>query len=354
MRHLSRRHHSVSSSRAMALAAIALPFLAVSNPASAHVKWFSTFEVAGQPRVLERVFSADLIALNLLAVAVLIIGCVLDRTALGEALTRALDRVTFVVRDNADVLLRAVCAFFLIAIWTMGGVFLTPELKTDLTWVPQLQLAMAASLLFRRTSFFAGIGVIVLYARAAQAYGIFHLLDYPIFIAVAVYLIIRSLPTMTWLKVRPVDIIRIGASVTLMWASVEKWAYPEWTLPIYVSHPNMSMGYDFELFMQAAGVIEFTLAFALLWTPLVRRSAAFILLGMFIGATAEFGKIDVIGHAVIVAVLLILTADNQRLAPQPRSWRWVTAPTFAYAAALLLFISAYYGMHSILFGTAII
>ena len=128
---------------------------------------------------------------------------------------------------------------------------------------------------------------------------------------------------------------------------------PGMDFAIYVSHPAMSMGYDFDLFMQAAGVIEFTLAFALLWTPLVRRASAFILLGMFIGATAEFGRIDVIGHSVIVAVLLLLAADNARLSPERRSWRWVTAPTLAYTAALFAFISAYYGMHSLLFGTAI-
>lgn len=333
---------------------IALPPLLIASPAHAHVKWFSPFEVAGQPRVLEKVFGLDFVALSILAVAVMIVGCILDRTVIGETIARALDRVTVVVRINGDVLLRAVCAFFCIALWTMGGTLLTPELKTGLPWVPPLQLAMAASLLFRRTSILAGIGILILYARAVQAYGIFHLLDYPIFLAVAAYLIVQALPTATWLRVRPIDLLRYGAAVTLMWASVEKWAYPEWTLPIYISHPAMSMGFDFELFMQAAGIIEFTLAFALLWTPLVRRASAFVLLGMFIGATAEFGKIDVIGHSVIVAVLLMLAADDARSAPQMRSWRWVTAPTLAYAAALLVFISAYYGMHSLLFGTTII
>ena len=113
----------------------------------------------------------------------------------------------------------------------MGGTLLTPELKTDLGWVPQLQLAMAASLLFRRTSVFAGLGIIVLYVWSMQAYGVFHLLDYPIFPAVGLYLIVKALPPLPWLQIRPLDILRFGAGVTLMWASVEKWAYPEWTLP---------------------------------------------------------------------------------------------------------------------------
>ena len=66
-----------------------------------------------------------------------------------------------------------------------------------------------------------------------------------------------------------------------MWASIEKWAYPEWTFPLFIEHPEMSLNYDVAFFMRAAGVIEFTLAFALLWTPLVRRSAAIVLAGIF-------------------------------------------------------------------------
>jgi hypothetical protein len=348
------KHTTYFARQTCRVTAFVLASLPLASPASAHIKWFAAFEVAGQPRLLERVVGPDFVALSLLALTILLFGCILDRTPLGGTIARALDRITLVIRVNADVLLRAIAAFFFIALWTIGGIFLTPELKTDLSWVPQLQLAMAASLLSRRTALFAGLGIIVLYASALRVYGIFHLLDYPIFLAVGVYLIVQAVKAPSWLTVRPLDILRYGAAVTLMWASIEKWAYPEWTLPIYVSHPAMSMGYDFELFMQAAGVIEFTLAFALLWTPLVRRAASFVLLGMFIGATAEFGKIDVIGHSVIVAVLMLLAADDRRLAPERRTWRWIAAPTLAYTAALVAFLSVYYGMHSFLFGTAII
>ncbi len=108
------------------------------------------------------------------------------------------------------------------------------------------------------------------------------------------------------------------------------------------------MGYDPEFFMQAAGVIEFTLAFALIWTPLVRRIAAIMLAAAFIGAIAQFGKIDAIGHALIIVVLLAIAADNVRVAQprleyaagasrllrsrSPRSWRSITSPTPRFSA----------------------
>jgi hypothetical protein len=108
------------------------------------------------------------------------------------------------------------------------------------------------------------------------------------------------------------------------------------------------MGYDGGLFMRAAGVIEFTLAFALLWTPLVRRSAAIILAAMFIGACFEFGKLDVIGHAPIVIVLLVLIGDDARMEVSRK--HLLLAPV-SYAAALAIFLACYYGAHAALFGS---
>ncbi len=334
-----------------AIVAILTPFWPA--PAQAHVKWFCAYNVAEQPRVLENVVSRDFVALLVLAGSILVAGCLLDRTELGEAISRALDRVTVVVRENADRLIRASCAFLLISLWTMGGILLTPELKTGSVLVPELQLAMAASLLWRRGGIFAGLGIVFLFSLALHDYGLFHLMDYPIFLGVAAYLIVTSWPGHERLPFRPITLLRWTAAITLMWASIEKWAYPEWTLPLYLGHPSMSLGYDFELFMRAAGIIEFTLAFALLWTPLVRRAAAFVLTGMFISAIGEFGKVDAIGHSVIIAVLLVVAADPSRATPKVRAWRSLTEPVAGYAAALLAFLSLYYGVHALLFGTTV-
>jgi hypothetical protein len=75
---------------------------------------------------------------------------------------------------------------------------------------------------------------------------------------------------------------------------------------------------------------------------------------MFVSATAEFGKIDAIGHSVIIAVLLLLAADETRAKASARRWRWVAEPALAYAVALFVAVSLYYGVHAWLFGTGII
>lgn len=322
--------------------------------ASAHVKWFCAFDVAGQPRGLESVLCADFEQLTVLALAALVAGCSVERTPLGAGLLRALDQVTSGLRANTEVLLRAGCGFFFVALWTTGGILLTPELKTASPYVPWLQLAIAAGLIGRRTLPLSALGIVVLFACAVWNYGTFHLMDYPIFLGLAAYLALTGLQR-TMLGARPLDIVRWAAGITLMWASIEKWAYPEWTYPLFVTHPAMNMGYGVEYFMQAAGVVEFTLAFALLWTPLVRRVAAILLAATFVSAVFEFGKLDAIGHSAIIVVLLAVVADDARTGAKLRHWwRGLLTPTVSYGLALAGFLSAYYAAHAVLFGTTII
>src|SRR5439155_12676344 len=155
----------------------------------------------------------------------------------------------------------------------------------------------------------SGLGIVTLFGIAIFNYGLFHLLDYPIFLGAAAYFIFVGTRWSPF-GVRPLDVVRYATAVTLMWASVEKWAYPEWSFPLLIEHPGLTLGFNSEFYMRAAGVVEFTLAFALLWTPLVRRCAAIVLAGMFISACFEFGKIDAIGHSAIIAVLFVIMSDN--------------------------------------------
>ncbi len=326
----------------------------LATPASAHVKWFCSFNVAGQPRGLENVLCPNFEQLTGLALLVLLGGCALEGTSLGAALLRALDRVTSGLRVNTEILVRATCGFFFVALWTTGGILLTPELKTASPAIPWLQLAIAAGLIWRGTLPLSALGIVGLFGFAVRDYGVFHLMDYPIFLGVAAYLALAGFRRASFLGVRPLDIVRWAGGMTLMWASIEKWAYPEWTFPLFISHPAMNMGFDIEFFMRAAGVIEFTLAFALMWTPLVRRAAAIILTGMFVSAVFEFGKLDAIGHSVIIVVLLAVAADNAGTVAQRGMWRPLLAPALGYGIALAGFLFAYYAAHDLLFGTTIL
>jgi hypothetical protein len=145
--------------------------------------------------------------------------------------------------------------------------------------------------------------------------------------------------------------MRWSTAVTLMWASIEKWAYPEWSYPLFVSHPQMAMGFDPAFYMRAAGVVEFSLSFALIWTPLVRRCGAVMLVGIFVSAIAGFGKVDAIGHAPIIAVLLTIIIDDAKQSAEARRITRIEFVPVVYAMSLVLFLGAYYGLHAVSFGT---
>ena len=322
----------------------------LASSASAHVKWFCAFDVAGQPVGLDNVLCPDFGTLTGLSIVALMIGCLVEGTTVGTAMVDALNQATRLIRENLELIARAACAFFFIAIWGMGGVLLTPELKTDSTLIGALQLGIAAGMLSRRTMPLSALGIATLYAVAIWNYGIFHLADYPVFLGFAAFLALTGLQKNLF-GMRPIDVLRWAAGITLMWASIEKWAYPEWSYPLFVVHPTMSLGFSPEFYMRAAGAVEFALAFSLVWTPLVRRIGAIMLAAMFISAVLPFGKVDLIGHSLIIVALFGIVADDGgKQARLRHSW----LVPFAYASSLTVFLAAYYLGHKALFGTAVL
>ncbi|HEY2758773.1 MAG TPA: hypothetical protein VGJ01_23950, partial [Pseudolabrys sp.] len=63
-----------------------------------------------------------------------------------------------------------------------------------------------------------------------------------------------------------------------------------------------------------------------------------------------FGKVDLIGHSLIVVVLLSIIGDSRREVSLVR-YPWLLP--VGYAAAIVLFLTLYYGGHALLFGTSI-
>jgi hypothetical protein len=311
--------------------------------AAAHIKWFCPFDVSETPKSLIWALDPRFLCLILVAVSVFTIAGLIGNTILGRAIIWSIDRVTAGERRSTEVLMRSVYAAFFVSLWTVGGIIMTPELTTSAAWISWLQLAIAGCFVWRGTLIFSAAGVVFLYGYALVHYGLFHLMDYPIFIGAAGYFAMVGLERTRW-HVTPLDVVRCAASVTLMWASVEKWGYPQWTYPLFLTHPEMAMGFSPDFYMKAAGVVEFSLAFALIGTALMRRTAAIILASMFVAAILEFGKIDAIGHAPIIIVMLAIAADNT---PGP-SHSALRAPAL-YLVALVVVVAAYYASHAALF-----
>jgi hypothetical protein len=324
--------------------------LVTANNAQAHVKWFCAYSVAGQPDGLANVLCQDFELLSVIAIAALLWGVIVDRCFIGQALNRSLDRVVGLAGFRPDIMVRAGIGLLMVSLWTLGGIILTPELTTTSPYLPWLQLAIAASLIDKRTLVFAAVGIVTLFGVAVADYGVFHMADYPIFLGIAIYFAAIGLDR-TIFGVRPLDVLRWSLAITLMWASIEKWAYPEWTYPLFVAHPDMAMGFSPAYYMKAAGVVEFAMAFGLTLSPFARRCSAIMLAATFITAIVGFGKIDAIGHAGVIGVLFAVIHDD---AKERASIRQIVTLPLNFGCALATFIGLYYVGHAALYGTSVL
>ena len=211
---------------------------------------------------------------------------------------------------------------------------------------------LIAGLIFsRRTQPIAAAGIIGLWLLALRDYDIFHLLDYlALGIGVAGYLVLEASRNPDWRKHR-FEVLRWGVAIALMWSSLEKFAYPDWFYPLVVEKPFLTFGMPRDVFIPMAGVAEFTMGFGLLWTPLVRRLSAVALFIIFNAAVYPFGRVDLIGHALIMAIIVAIAADHTREVHfLPAVKRSIAAVPAGLAVALLVFVTGYWGLHIALYG----
>ncbi|WP_439598329.1 hypothetical protein [Falsiroseomonas sp.] len=332
-----------------------VPLLFWTSAAQAHVKWFAPYIVAAPQRPVLATLEDAWFWLGIVLVMVCFLTARLVETGrYGTAMLGALDRATAPLWRRLDDYLRAIIAAFFIAIFAVGGIYLTPDLKTPHEWVSWLHLLIAAGVFSRRTMPLSAAGIVALWALAVRDYGLYHLLDYlPLGLATAAYLVLAASRREAW-RAHRFEVLRWGLAIALMWSSMEKFAYPAWFDPIVDQKPFLTLGLPREGFVPMAGVAEFTLGFGLVWTPLIRRLSGAALLATFSAAVLPFGRMDLIGHGLIMAMMLAVVAEQDR-EPTPLA-RWQEAIRrplagipLGFAAALLIFASCYAGLHAALY-----
>jgi hypothetical protein len=319
--------------------------------AAAHVKWFAPYIVEAPPqRIAATVANPWFWAGIGLVVLFFLATRAIEKTRAGSAILGGLDTVTGPLWARNDDFMRFVIAAFFVAVFAVGGVYLTPDLKTPHEWVSWMQLLIAALVFSRRTMPLAAAGIILLWLLALSQYELFHLLDYlALGVGVAAYLVLESSSRARWREYRFV-VLRWGVAIALMWSSLEKFAYPDWFHPLVEEKPFLTFGMPRDVFIPMAGVAEFTMGFGLLWTALVRRLSAIALFVIFNLAVYPFGRLDLVGHALIMAVIVIIAAD-----PTPQVRFAIRRPLLSIpptlVATLALFAMSYWGLHHALYGT---
>ncbi|GGL50394.1 CopM family metallochaperone [Wenxinia marina] len=321
--------------------------------ATAHVKWFAPYIVGAAPAPIERTLTDTWFWTGIALVLVFFLATRLfERSRAGAATLDAMDRITNPLWLRLDDFVRIVIAGFFVAIFSVGGVYLTPDLKTPAEWVSWLQLLIAAGIVSRRTMPLSAAGIIFLWVLALRDYDPFHLLDYlALGVAVAAYLVLEASDREEWRRHR-FEVLRWGVAIALMWSSLEKFAYPEWFYPLVEEKPFLTFGLPRDIFIPMAGVAEFTMGFGLLATPLVRRLSAIALFVIFNAAVWPFGRVDLIGHALIMAIIVVIAADHTR---ELHFWGWIRRALIGVpvglAGALAIFVTAYWGLHGVFYGS---
>ena len=318
-----------------------------SSAASAHVKWFAPFDAA-EPPVAVTSMPMAIWPILILVVVVFCAATHLERTVVGTAFLKVCEVATTAFHARIEDLIRGSSAVFFAALALDGGMILTPELKTDASWVPIVQAAIAVGMFWRSTLPFSALGIVALLLFGMVSYGSFHMMDYPVFLGLAAFFALSSSGDPQQVE-RRFAIARYGLAFSLMWAAVEKWAYPHWVGHILEAHPHLGMGMNPQVFIALAGAVEFGLGFGLLWTPAIRKASAGVLAFMMTAAIVEFGAVDALGHLLLVVILIATLAERHPTAQERRSRSLMLAPA-AQTLALALIVGGYYGGHYLSYG----
>jgi hypothetical protein len=336
----------------LARCAAVLGFTVLGSQAQAHVKWFAPYIVGAPPQPVGLTLENPWFWTGIvLVLAFFLLTRWVEETAFGERVLLGLDRVSGPLWTRADDFMRVVIGGFFVAVFAVGGVYLTPDLQTPSELVSWAQLLIAALIFSRRTQPLAAAGIILLWGLALRDYDFFHLLDYlALGIAVAGYLVLEASGNPDWRRHR-FEVLRWGVAIALMWSSLEKFAYPDWFYPLVEERPFLTFGMPRDVFIPMAGVAEFTMGFGLLWTALIRRLSSIALFLIFLSAVYPFGRTDLVGHALIMATIVLIAADPERQ-PHfiPAVKRRVLAVPPALAVALVVFVSGYWGIHRTIYG----
>ena len=331
--------------------------------ANAHVKWFFDYDVTKPPTPIGEVLDGTFIKLFLVSALACYIFFLIDRYIFEDAIFEDFDRNLKRLDNAAQFIMRAAAGIFFLCLfgwWAFGygeSFYLTPELKTTSPFVPWVHLAIAIFVVFRYTVFAAGLGVFGLYFAAGRDYGLFHVLDYLIFLGIAYFLLVLSSSSKRLLKSGFV-VLFACTGLTLIWAAVEKFAYAHWTMSVLETRPHMLMGMTPPVFMKVSGFVEFFVTFILLGAvSVVGRLIALVLMSVFVLAIFEFGMVDALGHLMIVAILWVLVvrgptdARNMLVLPDKSLFTEAYFMTGLYFLAFVMIFILYYGIHHLTFGS---
>lgn len=328
----------------------------VTNYALAHVKWFSNFDFIDKSKTTEDVTSTTywlLTALSLIVVSLLI---VLDNKINDFPISKKFKNWLDSKQKYSSDVMRIAMFTVLFVSWVNDTV-LTPELNANNAWISWVQFFIAIMLLVKVAIPTTGILLMGLYIYCAFNYGFFYMLDYYHFIGIAIYFMTISSKNKRIANIG-VPALYITLGLALIWLAYEKLYYPAWSIVLLEQNPSLTLGLPHEFFLQAAAFVEIGLGFMLLFGALGRTLAAVITLVFILTATV-FGKIEVIGHTSLHAMLIVFILEGTGKyykTPVERfgtTWKKIIAGNLSYIFITFLALFMYKVVHNIQYNVAL-
>lgn len=272
----------------------------------AHVKWFSDFSYTDPPLPLAEALTPTLLALALLSMIVIGALVWLDVRLAGVAAYRQVNDWLAARCDRSTLVMRVGAGATLLLAW-QAGTMLVPELQVGpvIGW---LQFTLALLLLFRATTPLAGIGLLGLFVYGVWEVGALHMLDYTLFAGVGYYLAVANARSGR-VRGSGLPALYLAVGFSLCWVALEKIVYPQWGLYILQQNPQLALGLPLDFFLRAAAFVEFALGYLLI-INLLQRPMALLITLVFFTTTLVFGKLEVIGHTIIHAALIVFLLEG--------------------------------------------
>ena len=295
-RKINLKNHSVLIAGALLLGLI-LP-----NTTFAHVKWFSQFSFLDEPRRFVEILTPVYLSMVVLTVIVIGVMVYLERTLSAQPWYSNLNKWLSDRQQYSMLIMRIAMGAVLLINWASDAV-LTPELGAPNPWFAWLQFILAIGLMFPKTTWLTGGGLLVLYLLSAFEFGIFHMLDYMHYVGIGIFFLVGGSDNE---RIRGLALPALYATIgfSLIWLGYEKLVYPDWALYLLEQNPQLTLGLNPVFFLQSAAFVELALGYLLIIGLLERPLAATITLVFFL-TTLIFGKLEVIGHTPLHAALIV-------------------------------------------------
>jgi hypothetical protein len=296
----------------------------------AHVKWFADFNWATPPESIAEITTTTFWAMLAVSVVTLLVLVVLDQKVDAAPWARRLS-AWFEARSDHSLLVMRVAAFAtLLVAWQQGTLF-APELVVNNLWIERLQFTIIVFLCSERTTPLAGLGIAALWGMGVDRFGFFHLLDYVNVLGVAYFLAARPLAS-PLVRATALPALYVTVGFSLMWLGCEKLVYPEWVGYLLEQNPVLTLGLDKDFFRVASAFIELGLGYMLV-IGLFGRSLSITVTLTFFLTTMIFGKLEIIGHTLIHAALIVFLFEGPGRAFRPPAYFHRTVPMrMAFAA----------------------